>query len=79
MHSISTDGGRNWSRTERLESSPYGGFGARLGQTPRPLADGGLLLPLAPDGSWLRLAATGHVVEKIRLPMVAIPPEATQP
>ena len=82
LHSLSTDGGRNWSRTERLESSPFGGFGARLGHTPRPLADGGLLLPLAPDGreaSWLRLAATGQVIEKIRLPVVAPPAEAAQP
>ncbi len=81
MHSISTDGGRNWSRTERLESSPFGGFGAHLGQTPRPLADGGLLLPLVLDGredAWLRLAATGQVIEKIRQPVVA-PPEAARP
>lgn len=78
MHSISTDGGRNWSRTQRLESSPFGGFGARLGQTPRPLADGGVLLPLAPEGSWLRLAATGQVIEKIRQDVVA-PPEAARP
>lgn len=76
MHSISTDGGRNWSRTERLESSP---FGAHLGQTPRSLADGGLLLPLAPEGSWLRLAATGQVIEKIRQEIVATPPAPMQP
>ena len=79
LHSISTDGGRNWGRTERLESSPFGGFGARLGEVPRPLADGGLLLPLMPEGSWLRLAATGQIIEKVRLPMVAAPPEATRP
>lgn len=79
MHSVSTDGGRNWSRTQRLESSPFGGFGSRLGQIPRPLADGGLLLPLAPDGSWLRLAATGQVIDKIRLPIVTAPAGAAQP
>lgn len=79
MHSISTDGGRTWSRTRRLESSPFGGFGPHLGQAPKPLADGGLLLPLVPDGSWLRLAATGHVIDKIRQPIVASTAEATQP
>lgn len=79
MHSISTDGGRNWSRTERLESSPFGGFGAHLGQTPWSLADGGLLLPLAQEGSWLRLAATGQVIEKIRQEIVATPPAPVQP
>ncbi|MCG2576408.1 exo-alpha-sialidase [Dechloromonas sp. XY25] len=79
MHSMSTDGGRNWSRTERLESGPFGGFGPNLGLVPKPLADGGLLLPLAPEGSWLRLAATGQVIEKLQLPMAAAPPEAARP
>lgn len=72
IHSRSTDGGRNWSGTRRLESTPTGGLGARLGQTLLPLADGGVLLPLAGDerdGPWLRLAATGQVVDKLaRLP-----------
>ncbi|MDE2440582.1 MAG: exo-alpha-sialidase [Betaproteobacteria bacterium] len=79
MHSISTDGGRTWNRTLRLESSPFGGLGSHLGQTPRPLADGGLLLPLAQDGSWLHLAATGQIIDKIRPPLMAAPVEAARP
>jgi hypothetical protein len=73
IHSLSTDGGRNWNRSQRLSSSPFGGFGSRLGLTPRELADGGLLLPLGPndeDGPWLRLAATGQIIGKLeRLPV----------
>ena len=83
IHSRSTDGGRNWSQTHRLESDPLGGLsGARLGQTLLPLADGGVLLPLAGDdrdGPWLRLAATVQVVDKLaRLPF-ANSAQATQP
>ncbi len=83
IHSRSTDGGRNWSQTHRLENDPLGGLsGARLGQTLLPLADGGVLLPLAGDnhdGPWLRLAATGQVVHKLaRLP-VANSAQAPQP
>lgn len=73
IHSLSTDGGRSWNRTRRLSSSPFGGFASSLGQMPRELADGGLLLPLGPndeDGPWLRLAATGQIVGKLeRLPV----------
>jgi hypothetical protein len=50
LHSVSTDGGRSWQRTRRLESGPFGGLGSRLGDIPRPLADGGVLLPLEEDG-----------------------------
>jgi hypothetical protein len=78
MHSVSTDGGRSWQRTRRLESGPFGGLGSRLGDIPRPLADGGVLLPLEEDrreGPWLRLAATGHVVGQPRqLPSAAPAP-----
>ena len=78
MHSVSTDGGRSWQRTRRLESGPFGGLGSRLGDIPRPLADGGVLLPLEEDGRegpWLRLAATGHLVGQPRqLPSAAPAP-----
>ena len=70
LHSVSTDGGRSWQQTRRLEAGPFGGLGARLGETPRPLADGGVLLPLAPhggrEGPWLRLAATGQLIGLMR-------------
>ncbi len=78
LHSVSTDGGRSWQRTRRLESGPFGGLGSRLGDIPRPLADGGVLLPLEEDGRegpWLRLAATGHLVGQPRqLPSAAPAP-----
>ncbi len=76
MHSVSTDGGRSWQRTRRLESGPFGGLGSRLGDIPRPLADGGVLLPLEEDGRegpWLRLAATGHLVGQPRQLPSAVP------
>jgi hypothetical protein len=73
VHSVSTDGGRHWNRTRRLEALPFGGFGSHLGEAPVALADGGLLLPLSTngkDGPWLRLAATGQVIGKtMQLPM----------
>lgn len=82
IHSISTDGGRNWNRTRRLEAQPFGGFGASLGEIPRPLADSGLLLPLAQhgsDGPWLRLAATGQIVGKLQQLPAATPPVESKP
>ena len=82
MHSVSTDGGRSWQRTRRLESGPFGGLGSRLGDIPRPLADGGVLLPLEEDGRegpWLRLAATGHVVGQPRQLPSAQPSAAPAP
>ena len=82
MHSVSTDGGRSWQRTRRLESGPFGGLGSRLGDIPRPLADGGVLLPLEEDGRegpWLRLAATGHLVGQPRQLPSAQPSAAPAP
>ena len=77
IHGISTDGGRSWNRTQRLPVNAFGGLGSRLGQAPRELADGGLLLPLgqANEGaSWIRLAATGRIVDKLeRLPNASTP------
>ena len=81
IHSLSTDGGRSWNRTQRLPVNAFGGLCSRLGQAPRELADGGLLLPLgqANEGApWLRLAATGRIVDKLeRLPNASTP-EAAQ-
>ncbi|MFN4342661.1 MAG: exo-alpha-sialidase [Azonexus sp.] len=78
MHSVSTDGGRQWTKARRLDSTPFGGLGPRLGETLRPLADGGLLLPLAQaggDGPWLRLSVTGQLVGRLPdLPALAAEP-----
>lgn len=71
-HSVSTDGGRSWSRPERLPTSPLSGFGTGLRAPPLALADGGLGLPLSHDlfaghGEWLRLTTNGRLVDKVRL------------
>ena len=66
VHSVSTDGGKSWSRASRLPALAGGLTGpAQL------LTDGGLVLPVAlirPDAapSWLRLAATGRIVDRLR-------------
>lgn len=72
VHSRSTDAGKTWSKAERLQTSPLGALGNGLSGPPLMLADGGLGLPLAQrfprQGSeWLRLSATGRIVNKIRL------------
>jgi hypothetical protein len=76
MHSVSTDGGRSWQRTRRLESGPFGGLGSRLGDIPRPLADGGCCCRWKKTGGrpWLRLAATGHLGQPRQLPSAAPAP-----
>ena len=82
LHSVSTDGGRTWQQTRRLEAGPFGGLGARLGETPRPLADGGVLLPLAlhgKEGPWLQLAATGQLIGLLRQLPAAGQPAVSAP
>ncbi|MGE5470113.1 MAG: exo-alpha-sialidase [Bacteroidota bacterium] len=71
-HSRSTDGGRSWSKPARLPTSPLAAGDTQPGNAAVALADGGLGLPLAPQGSagdcaWLRLAATGDIIDKTRL------------
>ena len=71
-HSVSTDGGRHWSPPRRLPSSPLGGYGGAPAGAPLPLADGGLALPLRQElfsghAEWLRLSATGRILDKTRL------------
>ena len=82
LHSVSTDGGRSWQQTRRLGAGPFGGLGARLGETPRPLADGGVLLPLAlhgKEGHWLQLAATGQLIGLLRQLPAAGQPAVSAP
>ncbi len=76
-HSLSTDGGRNWSRPSRLQTSPWANFGGGVRAAPVPLADGGLGLVIGHGfagrhGEWLRLAATGGIVDKLRLPATSV-------
>lgn len=71
-HSVSTDGGKSWSKAERLSTSPLVAMGSGLGGPPLALADGGLGLPidqhfLGQSGEWLRLSATGRVLGKQRM------------
>lgn len=72
LHSVSTNAGKSWSRAERLAVSPFGALGSGLGGTPVALADGGLALPIdrrfpGHGGEWLRLSATGRLLDKQRL------------
>lgn len=72
-HSVSTDGGQSWRKAERLPTNVLGMLGAGLSGPPVPLADGGIGLPIerrfaGVDGTdWLRLSATGQILEQIRL------------
>lgn len=79
-HSVSTDGGRSWSKPERLPLSPLAGFGTAPAGPPLALADGGVALPLqhelfAGHGEWLRLSATGRIIDKQRLAHPARTPQ----
>lgn len=71
--SVSTDGGQSWRKAERLPTNALGMLGAGLSGPPVPLADGGIGLPLerrfaGVNGTdWLRLSATGRILEKTRL------------
>ncbi|WP_412477885.1 sialidase family protein [Azonexus sp. IMCC34839] len=72
-HSQSTDGGRTWSKPTKLQTSPFANISTLVRIPPVPLADGGLGLPvyhefIAKHGEWLRLSATGRIVDKIRMP-----------
>jgi hypothetical protein len=72
-HSVSTDGGKSWTKPARLQTSSFANFGSAVRTAPLPLADGGLGLPISHDflgkhGEWLRLSATGQILAKARLP-----------
>ena len=71
-HSQSTDGGKSWSKPTKLQTSPFLNISTLVRMPPLPLADGGLGLPvyhefLAKHGEWLRLSATGQIVDKVRM------------
>lgn len=75
-HSVSTDTGRSWAKPTRLQTSPLANFGSAVHAPPLSLADGGLGLPvghhfMARHGEWLRLAPTGQILDKTRLPSAA--------
>ena len=72
-HVASTDGGAHWGRIERLVTSPFLNLSTLAHAPPLPLADGGSALPvyhefIAKRPEWLRLDASGHVVDKTRFP-----------
>lgn len=71
-HSMSTDGGKSWSQPTKLQTSPFANISTLARANPLPLSDGGLGLPvyhefLAKHGEWLRLSATGRIVDKVRM------------
>jgi predicted neuraminidase len=75
-HSVSTDGGKSWTKPARLQTSPFANFDGAVRTAPVPLADGGLGLPISHDfigqhGEWLRLSPTGQILAKARLPGTA--------
>lgn len=72
QHSQSTDGGRSWTRPLRLATSPWPFAGTRLAGPPVALDDGGLALPVSyrfigERAGWLRLSATGQLLDQPRL------------
>lgn len=72
-HSVSTDAGKSWTKPARLQTSPFANFGGAVRSAPVPLTDGGLGLAISHDfigqhGEWLRLSATGQILDKARLP-----------
>jgi predicted neuraminidase len=71
-HSVSTDGGKSWTKPSRLQTSPLANFGGSVRTAPVPLADGGLGLPISHDfigrsAEWLRLSPSGQILDKHRL------------
>jgi predicted neuraminidase len=72
-HSVSTDGGKTWTKPARLQTTPLANFGGTVRSAPLPLTDGGLGLPISHDfighsAEWLRLSPSGQILHKRRLP-----------
>jgi len=71
-HSVSTDAGATWFKPTKLQTSPFASISTLVRTAPIPLADGGLGLPvyhefIAKHGEWLRLSATGQILDKTRM------------
>lgn len=71
-HSVSTDGGKTWSKPTKLQTSPFANLGTLTATPPIPLTDGGLGLAvyhdlIAENGEWLRLSPTGQLLGKVRI------------
>ena len=71
-HSVSTDAGATWFKPTKLQTSPFASISTLVRTQPIPLADGGLGLPvyhefIAKHGEWLRLSATGQILDKTRM------------
>ncbi len=71
-HAVSADGGASWSPATKLQTSPFFNISTLGRAPPVPLANGGLGLPvyhefIAKHGEWLRLAADGRIVDKVRM------------
>lgn len=69
---LSTDAGQSWRKPLRVHETPLAACPLQTFAAPLPLNDGGLLLPLrrdclVPRVEWLRLSATGQVLDKQRL------------
>jgi predicted neuraminidase len=71
---LSTDGGRSWSRAERLTLSPLCNFSELVRNRPIPLAGGGWCVPVYqeligkfPELLWLRERGNRLVVSKSRI------------
>ena len=71
-HSISADGGDNWSPPMRLQTSPFINISTLVRAPPLALANSEIGLPayhefIAKHGEWLRLAADGRILDKVRM------------
>lgn len=84
QHSVSTDAGASWLKPSQLAVSPLGAGKPALGASPMPLGDGGIMLALfnpsaAQANSWLRLSATGQVLDKTHAPTLSTPANPNTP
>lgn len=71
-HKVSTDGGLTWSTAQQFITSPFFNISTLVRNTPLPLEDGSLGLPvyhefIAKHGEWLRLGTDNRPLSKIRI------------
>lgn len=72
-HMSSRDDGLHWTAADRLITSPFLNVSTMVRNPPLALSDGGMALPvyhefIAKHPEWLRLDATGRVLDKARIP-----------